>query len=362
MRITQVAVMAVAIGLVAHDANAQSNPASWRPSPSYEYSDAEEATSRSNGAELADVNGHDHALNCTCGNCCTPLWTVNVGTAVLHRSTPRPEDVIQKIYSVSQGWVTALDASEFHFNWDAGLDVSAIRRLDRCQYIDAVDFRYLGVPDSEAETALHVNTQWRTPLSAGGLPAATIETSYTSQLNSAEFNVRRESAWCWLTWTAGFRWIALDEEMDLNYRLGHSTRVSTYKYTTDNDLYGGQIGAVAVLLDDCGPWRIESTVKAGLYGNVSNNRFHVFDSFGQHALVASDDGNAAAFAGDIGLVASYQLTNHIALQGGYQLLWLQGVAVAGDQPSTASPVTHVGLQNDGSVFYHGALASVVLTW
>ena len=69
-----------------------------------------------------------------------------------------------------------------------------------------------------------------------------------------------------------------------------------------------------------------------------------------------------AFAGDVNLTAAYQLTKHVALHGGYQMLWIQGVAVAGDQPVAIDFTDHSGMASNGGVFYHGAMASINVTW
>ena len=68
-----------------------------------------------------------------------------------------------------------------------------------------------------------------------------------------------------------------------------------------------------------------------------------------------------AFVGDINLSASVQLTRTIALRGGYQLLWLAGIATATDQLPSISNFPMVTV-TDGSVFLHGATVALECGW
>jgi hypothetical protein len=68
------------------------------------------------------------------------------------------------------------------------------------------------------------------------------------------------------------------------------------------------------------------------------------------------------FVGEIGVTGAYQWTEHLAIRGGYQLLWIQGVAVASDQIPVVDVFAQTGLNTNGNVFYHGALMSLDLTW
>lgn len=310
-------------------------------------------------ADSARVDEYDQGcLSNGCWNCCCPpLWSISAGAAILHRSKPQSSMIIERFDLPSLSWVPAMDASDFNFNWSAGVDVSAIRRIDRCTAIDAVDFRYFGIQDVQANTSMVTNGTWRFPLwSHGYLRNSAIDSSYGSQLHSMEFNVRRQSSFSRLTWLAGFRWIGLDERLDMTVQLLPGGPPAHYAYATRNNLFGGQIGAAATLWDNGGPFHLESTVKAGLYGNAASSWNEFVDSQGQYRLLASNRKNQVAFVGDIGLLAAYHWNDHVALQAGYQLLWIQGVAVAGSQVMVADSTTH------GGVFYHGALTSLNFTW
>jgi hypothetical protein len=76
--------------------------------------------------------------------------------------------------------------------------------------------------------------------------------------------------------------------------------------------------------------RLLKTAKAGVYGNAADNDFTLIVSDGQRfdAGAAEDD---VAFVGEIDLRASYPISRHVSLTGGYQLLWIDGVALASNE-------------------------------
>jgi hypothetical protein len=105
--------------------------------------------------------------------------------------------------------------------------------------------------------------------------------------------------------------------------------------------------------------------KAGLYQNDSHNAGG-FRAQIDPQLLAFDtttQRNRAAFLGELGIVASWQVTEHIALRGGYQLYWQDGVALAANQPvSTDLPGQTGGINNSGHIFMHGPSAGLQVTW
>ena len=74
--------------------------------------------------------------------------------------------------------------------------------------------------------------------------------------------------------------------------------------------------------------------------------------------------NHAAFVGETGLQCKYQLAKGLLLRAGYEVIWLQGVALAPGQIqetyTTLGPV-HVqalGVNCGSGVFYHGTTAGL----
>jgi hypothetical protein len=158
-----------------------------------------------------------------------------------------------------------------------------------------------------------------------------------------------------VTVLAGFRWIELRDQ--LSYSFNHG--VLTTAFDDNNHLYGGQIGTDWALLNNGGPLRLNAALKAGAYGNVADN------TFSANAIFANTGSNAAplAFVGDITVAASYQLSSHWSIRGGYQLLWIDRLALASNNAvSAAAAGLGAGVNTSGGLFYNGAMASVQFVW
>jgi Putative beta barrel porin-7 (BBP7) len=193
------------------------------------------------------------------------------------------------------------------------------------------------------------------PLFAFGLTGITA--TYATRLYSTELNWQRPASG-WFSWLVGFRWVELYEDLNLDTRfLGNSADIG---FRTANRLYGGQAGAAATLYSR-GAARIDSVLKAGLFGNAASQQFRVSQTIGP-LFSAADRSGQVAFLGEIGVVGVYQWTDSIALRGGYQLLWLDGVALAPDQIAATQIITRNGIDTTGDSFYHGALVGIEVAW
>jgi len=256
-----------------------------------------------------------------------PLWTIQAGAVILHRSDPSDDSIL-----------TAIAGGDTpSFGWTGGPDVSIARRLGSG---NSLELRYFGALAWEIDESL----------SAG---PASVGANYRSRLNSTEFNWRRPSSES-ITWLAGFRWIELQEEFDLSVDVASVPLSIDVNTNVNNHLYGGQIGVDVALWNRASPLSVSGIIKGGVYGNFADSDLAVLiNGFPVGAI--GDDDSHVAFAGDIGIAAAYPLTEHLALRGGYQLLWIDGVALAEDQISD-------DLDTSGDVFYHGALMGLELTW
>ena len=59
-----------------------------------------------------------------------------------------------------------------------------------------------------------------------------------------------------------------------------------------------------------------------------------------------------------------QLTNALAVTGGYQLMWLDGLALAPEQIPITSLVApgSAGVNTQGELLFHGATVGLMLTY
>lgn len=293
---------------------------------------------------------------CDCCDCCDQSgWNAYVGAIFLTRDQPDAGTIVGPN---PPGGPAFSRGSNFDFDNQSGIDVLLARRFANG---DQIEGRYFGVDDVNA------TQRFVTPgnfigagfIGPGGIP---IVGTYTSQLNSAELNWRRPLG-DRLTFLAGFRYLGFDES--LYYTINTTTAAGYYEF--QNQMYGGQIGGDLSLFDPCRPFQFHVIGKAGVYENNYDGTFRTFVPVGSpNALQRFGRGDSdSAFVGDLQLVASYQLTSHVALRGGYQMLWLDNVALAGDNASlsqTNPSLLNTRTDHDGHAFYHGAMIGVEFIW
>jgi hypothetical protein len=160
-----------------------------------------------------------------------------------------------------------------------------------------------------------------------------------------------------VTWLAGFRWVETFDHWRLNGTLPAAGVNAALNLTTANHLYGAQTGLDLRLWDRGGPFRFEGLFKAGIFGNAANQRTTDQSTIGSTTVFSAAVGAnrpQVAFVGDIALTGVYQITNALSFRGGYQLLWINGLALATDQVPALSLPNSTGLRSVGGVFYHGA--------
>jgi hypothetical protein len=139
-----------------------------------------------------------------------------------------------------------------------------------------------------------------------------------------------------------------------------------YTVDADNNLYGGQIGADAILFQPRDVFRIDGIFRAGILANNADQTTRspvLADVPGFVGQVSADDDDVA-FVANAGLRGVLQLTNSLAVTGGYQLMWLDGVALAPEQIPITSLVAPgaATIDTQGQVFFHGASVGMMLTF
>lgn len=287
--------------------------------------------------------------NCCSMNCnCCPLWTVRGGLLAMWRSGPAANLVVA-------GAPTNVNAADLSFSLQAGWEVSAIRTLNNCWSLEA---RYLQIdgwvnnfgPIAETSSAV------ATPSVISVIGAAqNVSGNYRSLLRSAELNGRRQLN-DWLTGLAGFRYLNVQESLTVVQDAGGI--VATHVVGTQNHLFGGQLG-----LDGClvqrGRGRIDAFGKAGIYGNaIENSGTSSFTGVGVGPFPFARTAGQVAFVGEIAVTGSWCYNDHITLRGGYQMLWLQGLALASDQFNTFG----ANFPTTGGIFAHGFMGGLEFSW
>jgi outer membrane scaffolding protein for murein synthesis (MipA/OmpV family) len=151
----------------------------------------------------------------------------------------------------------------------------------------------------------------------------------------------------------------LGEDFDINSTSALGS--TAYDISTRNDLYGGQLGARYRAGWERFNWDI--TAKAGAFGNQSSEQQSISNVGGIPIRNASDSSGQWAFVGDIGANLTYRLGPRWSLRGGYNLMWVEGVALAPNQLDfTDNPNSGTNINHNGGVFYYGAHAGIGCNW
>ena len=161
-------------------------------------------------------------------------------------------------------------------------------------------------------------------------PATNVYTvTYGTQLDSFEANLRRNVSQS-LTILAGFRYLYFRDQFAASVDSSVFPQSSRVAYSGNNNLFGFQIGADGILWDSGNRFRIESAIKAGVFGNAAQNSVSLSNS-SLFALDTKTSAQPTSFVGDLNFTGVYQFNDVWSVRAGYQLLWLAEVAVAADQ-------------------------------
>jgi hypothetical protein len=246
-----------------------------------------------------------------------------------------------------------LGTNNLDFNWQFGPKVNFIAH--EVLFGQDVEVGYFGIDGYMASETVY-STGNPISFSVPGYSYVVgngggIRFDYPSRIYSAELN-GRIYLYDRLALLAGFRWVNLHENL-IGTGIVNTVETQFLDVNVDNHLYGGQIGLDVSLLNNDGPFRIDGVLKAGVYGNYADQAIAI------GTANYGDQRDHTAFLGEINLVAVYEITPNFLLRGGYQVLWLEGVALAGDQPATLD-LTSGDYRPDtgGSLFYHGAFAGL----
>ena len=301
-----------------------------------------------------------------------------------------PRFIRQPIVVDPNTHTTFLSTSDLNFNFDPGLRATVGMRLSRG---DALEFSYFGVfqgtasavavkPDPSAFLIFPGNLFGNVFV---GMNSAQV--TYFSSVHSFEVNFLPcccdescdecgcgevgDKCGCGevrcrpIEWLAGFRYINLGEELNISAQKNVSGGVEegTYNIHTGNDLYGAQLGAR--LRRSLGRFGWEATGKAGLFGNAAQQNQSVtdFPNFPLRPTVSSSGGEVA-FVSEINLSAFYRLTDVWNVRAGYNVMWIEGLALAPDQLDFNFATSPSGnqLHTGGGMFLQGVNVGLEARW
>ena len=303
--------------------------------------------------ELAKAVCCDRRCSACCRPCCCrPMWTVEAGMVLLERT--RDND---RALMTDWSGAVLMDASDFDTDLKVGPMVRLIRHRPCGPDLELSFFTIGQFSDAAVYPAFPDGTRFvvrePNPFNFGGNTGPN-PVAFHSELYNTELNVR----WCandWLTVLAGFRWVEMHEQID--WGLQFRSFPDRVRVNGGNHMYGFQLGADA-LLWQCGRLRFDGLLKAGAYGNWASAASKFEEPRGTVVAATADCRGVLSFLGEADLTAKYQLTPSLQLAAGYHVMWIEGVAVAGQQLCAMNvrfSDIGDGVSTGGSVLYHGAL-------
>lgn len=291
---------------------------------------------------------------CFPADCFCYRWQVWANALFLTRSSA--DDMSLAFGPPKEGEVTNADEMDFGFRW--GPSIGAYYCCNECTSIGA-EFFFIDGWNASGTTSGDISVQFPSlvhfPVASDGVA----NYNYASRLYNVEVNARRRTN-DWFTVLAGFRWIELSEDFATTFATGGNT--SSYLIDVDNQLWGFQVGALANYRGN--GWGLDAWGKVGIFANWADQSTYedLAALAGGTSSVGASDQNAA-FAGDLGVALVWNMTDRLSARIGYQLLWLEGVALAPDQLDNSNPsIPLATLDNSGGVFYHGGIVGLEYLW
>jgi len=274
-------------------------------------------------------------------------WSARVEAIALWRNSPTTRPLYNYLVTDNAGapaiGPVALDANQLVSDPLAAGRVS-LMRADSCGHGFEAAYLYAGnfyaareLPFLPQGYALSPPGIYGNPFGPAGTPISAAQTKLTSNLQSAEFNLREPIGWGSTRFLVGFRWLQWFENWQLDDQFSDPADPTVFGQDAFgtrcvNNLYGGQIGLDSVLWNTGKGLRIDGVVKAGAY---YNNAFQYSSFYYQtsanipNPVISSAAGTStqvASFVGEVGLTAVVPLHRNLDLRCGYFGMWLQGIA------------------------------------
>ncbi len=276
-----------------------------------------------------------------------PRWTITAGAIFLHSIRPPALLLIRDFLDGPE----LVDVRDVAPHWGEGPRIDAIYR---CASDWGVELLYYGISNWERDQSLHSDLgALYLPLLSQSLTYDDASATANTDLYNAEFNVRREIT-SNITVLLGFRFLELLDRLSLSGSFPSesdslSTRVS-------NALYGLQVGADVKLGESLKKGiYLDCLVKGGVYDNYVTRTETQSGTIGYSN--AENNLDHVAFIGEVAFLPTWDISKHFSVFGGYEALWLQGVAIASQEIGSTQSI-----RASRVAFYEGAVAGVTARW
>jgi len=187
-----------------------------------------------------------------------------------------------------------------------------------------------------------------------------MQIDYESHINNAEANYKQTIEG--LTVLAGFRYFRLLETFNINSHSSLIDEASDYKVTAVNQLIGLQLGLGQT--QQWGGLQVGVLGKIGAYGNMAHQTTLLQD-LGNSIILRQYKAGATPVSSlaELGVNASYQITDWLSIHAGYRFIWVYNVALAPDQLdlSNSPPGTTV-MNPHNHLMMQGLNGGVEIRW
>ena len=189
--------------------------------------------------------------------------------------------------------------------------------------------------------------------------------AYSSELNNGEVNLRRRwiSSNCLYhgSYLAGARYLRLREDFE-HFTQSPNGQLDSIVSTTNN-LVGFQIGGDLYACVSS-RFKVGGEVEAGVFGIRAKQETSVNATTTVPPISEFEKNNDVAFVSEASFIALFRVTPRFKIRAGYQLLYINGVALAPENYNTVPPFfgRNTFLDDNGHAFYHGASAGFEWTW
>lgn len=244
----------------------------------------------------------------------TPTWYISVAALALQRSTPSNDTIVSSNPTGTQ----FMGGGAFDFGWSAGVDATIGARIFGNDSLEA-RFMYskMDADYSFVSPGSFIGVGFTGP---GGI---TFNSEYETELTNWEVNWRHHFNER-LSVLGGFRSITIDDTMSTVLSSAGASSI----YDAANDMLGAQVGAQFSFFEQSNPFQLDVVGKVGIFSNKSSAGTQEF--FNNNFIFGYQSGSVREtnYAAELGVSAGYEIFKNFSVTGGYQLLWVNDVALA----------------------------------
>lgn len=327
--------------------------------------------------------------------CCAPHWfDVHAEAVFLRRDDDAPFQEFTRIGPLGDAVITSQDL-QFR-SMDPSVRITGVYQTGTGSNLE---FTYFGLNESsqEASAASPEDLLYAAfdnfSIDDNGVPVPENEieqvhqaqyqrVNLDSDFDSMELNYRRR----WMgptclvqgSWLIGVRYFELEDRLrfysyanrDLDDPVGEGQEETGgeawYNLRTRNFMTGAQLGGdVWVCL--LPGLRAGVDVKAGIYGNnVKVNTFmygvDIDDDYIGFVGPEAQGNDKVSFISELQFLLTWQLSHNFTLRGGYEMMFVEGVAIAMDNFNPTITERVPWMADGGSLFYDGFMVGAEYMW